>query len=169
MKSGSITVLALGAILFLVASPGLAQQKSEKEFLADATQGDIAEIEVGQLAETLGTSDGVRNYGRMLAMDHGKGKDEATKVAQSLRIVVPATAKPEAQTEYDKLSKLSGTAFDVEFLRAMVQDHQKTISEFEVQAKHGSGPTAKLATAQLATLRNHLAAAQTLQKKSTAP
>jgi len=111
MKSGSIAVLALGAILVLVASPGLAQQKSEKEFLSDATQGNVAEIEVGQLAETLGSSDGVRNYGRMLAMDHGKAKDEAMKVAQSLRIVVPATAKPEAQTEYDKLSKLSGTGF----------------------------------------------------------
>jgi len=60
-------------------------------------------------------------------------------------------------------------AFDVEFLRAMVEDHQKTISEFEVEAKHGSGPTAKLATAQLATLKSHLAAAQTLQKKFTAP
>ena len=51
MKSGSIAVLALGAILVLVASPGLAQQKSEKEFLSDATQGNVAEIEVGQLAE----------------------------------------------------------------------------------------------------------------------
>ena len=76
----------------------------------------MAEIEVGQLAETLATSDGVRNYGPMLARDHGKAKDEAMKVEQSLRIVVPAAAEPEAQTEYDKLSKLSGTAFDVQFL-----------------------------------------------------
>jgi putative membrane protein len=169
MKSGSIAAQSLGAILVLVTSAGLAQQKSEKEFLTEATQGDVAEIEVGQLAETLGTNDGVRNYGRMLAMDHGKAKDEVMKVAQSLRVVVPATAKPEAQTEYDKLSKLSGSAFDNEFLRATVEDHLKTISEFEVEAKHGSGPAAKLAAAQLASLKSHLAAAQTLQKKSPAP
>ena len=36
MKSGSIAILGLGAILVLVASPSLAQQKSEKEFFTDA-------------------------------------------------------------------------------------------------------------------------------------
>jgi putative membrane protein len=129
----------------------------------------VAEIEVGELAETLATHDGARNYGSTLAMDHGKAKDEAMKVAQFLRVVVRDAARPAAQTGYDKVSKLSGAAFDVAFLPAMVEDHQNTISEFQIEAKAGREPTAKLATEQLATLKSHLAAGESLQKNATAP
>src|SRR5882757_3324175 len=102
MKFSSLAPLALAAAILLRGNAALGQEKSDKKFLTDAIQGDMAEIEVGQLAETLGATEGVRNYGRLLPMDHGKAKDEAMKVARALGVSPPATAKPEAQKEYDK-------------------------------------------------------------------
>ena len=136
------------------------------KILSDALQGDMAEVQVGQLAQTKGNTEGVRNFGAMLAVDHSKAQAEALDVATSLGVVPPGVPKPEAKQEYDKLSQLSGAAFDSEFLRAMVEDHQKTIEEFQAEAKSGTGAAAKMASAQLPTLEKHLATAQSLRKQA---
>jgi putative membrane protein len=167
MKIGSVVPLWLATAIFLTGNAAWGQEKSDKAFLTRAIQGDIAEIEVGQLAETLGATQGVRNYGRLLAMNHGKAKDEALKVARALGVPPPATAHSEAQKKYDKLSKLTAGAFDAEFLRAMVEDHKTTIKKFEVEAKTGGGASAKLANDQLPMLRNHLTKAESLQKQAS--
>ena len=126
----------------------------------------MAETQVGQLAESKGHSEGVRNYGAMLAADHAKAQAEALSVAGSLGIEPPKGPTPEAKEEYAKLSQLSGGAFDSAFLRAMVEDHQKDIAKFKLQASSGSGAVAKMASEQLPTLEKHLATAQSLQKQA---
>ena len=149
------------ALLCAVAAPAFA--KPDRAFLKDALQGDNSEMTLGRLAARRGVSPGVREFGRMLAMDHAKARAEAAAVARRAGAPVTSAMAPEAIAERRKLQRLSGRAFDREFARYMVDDHRKDIREFEEQAA-GHGPTARLAEATLPALRKHLETAQSLTR-----
>jgi putative membrane protein len=66
----------------------------------------------------------------------------------------------------DRLEKLKGAAFDREYVRDMVQDHQKDVQEFQKEAQSGSNPQLKaFAQETLPTLQQHLQMAQQLESK----
>jgi len=159
--------VALGATLFFLSSVSVASAKSAKEFLTDAIQGNLGEISVGQLAQKNGDSPEVRDFGQMLVQDHSANNDKAKSLAQSKSVTVPTEPKPEAKQVHDKLSRLSGAAFDREFAMAMVKEHKKDIKEFEGQAK-SNDDVGKFAQDTLPTLKKHLQTAQLLsQGKAT--
>lgn len=162
-------VIFLGGTALLCGGAAQAQNMTDKQFVTDAISGDIGEIEFGQLAQARGATPGVRDFGRTLESDHGQARLQMTAVATSLGVTPPTGAKSEAREEYKKLSSLQGAAFDAEFLRAMVEDHQKDIQDFQAEAKTGSGPAPKMAAQQLPTLQKHLMTAQSLEKEAIAP
>ena len=146
----------------LLALPGIAQAAPAAKFLGDAIKGDNSEMTLGTLAAKRGGSKAVRSFGRMLRTDHGKAKVDAVAAARREHVAVPSGMMPEARTEYAKLQRLSGRAFDREFARYMVDDHQKDIAKFEAQTRTGDRTTAALARRTLPDLRKHLATAQRL-------
>jgi len=167
-----IVALSLIGAVFFAGAAFAAGSTNPKEFIKDAIQGDNSEIQLGQLAQQKGGSDGVRSFGQTLATDHSKAKDEAVSVAKEISVTPPTEMKSAAKKEYDKLQKMSGAAFDKEFIRHMVSDHKKDIKAFEAMAKKrgakgASGDTQKvadLAQKTLPDLRKHLQIAQSLQK-----
>ena len=134
------------------------------QFLRQTIQGDNSEIQLGQLAESQGASQGVKDFGRTLEQDHAQARDQAAQVAKQVGVTPPQTMMPEAKQEKAKLSRLHGAAFDREFARYMVDDHKKDIRKFEQQAA-GRGPTAQLARQTLPTLKKHLKMAESLAGK----
>jgi putative membrane protein len=133
------------------------------QFLHDAIKGDNSEARLGRLIASRGASAAVRSYGRTLARDHGSARLEAAAVARHMRVSAPTAMMPEARSEYAKLERLRGRAFDREVRRYMVDDHRKDISDFADQARHGDRRTAALARAQLPVLRKHLRLAEALR------
>ncbi|MGN6517319.1 MAG: DUF4142 domain-containing protein [Rhizomicrobium sp.] len=144
-----------------------ASAASSSEFLTDAMKGDNSEIKLGQLAQAKGGSEGVKSFGQMLVTDHTKAKQDVTSAATALGITPTDKAAPEAESEYNKLNKLSGNAFDHEFVAYMIKDHKKDIAKFKAQAK-GHDKTATLAQQQLPTLEKHLQTAESLQMQGSA-
>ena len=63
------TVLAVGLAGALAATGAIAQtkqaDKDSQKFIKAAIQGDIAEVDVGTLAQEKGQSDAVKQYGAM--------------------------------------------------------------------------------------------------------
>ena len=125
-------------------------------FLSDAIKGDNSETRLGELIASRGHSAAVRNFGRTLAADHSHARAQAAAVARRMRVPVPTSMMPEARTEFSKLQRLHGEAFDREVRRYMIEDHRKDISKFSDQVRHGDRRTAALASEQLPTLRKHL-------------
>ncbi len=152
------------AALLILPSSALAQ--SGADFLTTAVQGDNSEIMLGKLAEQKGGTAAVRHFGTTLVTDHTKAKTQATTLASSMSVSLPANAQPQAQSEADKLSKMSGTDFDNEFLSYMVTDHQKDIDDFTKEANAHDGKASALAKKQLPTLKKHLRLAQALQSRA---
>ena len=163
-------VLTLAIVPGVIAARAAeAQSVVDKQFVAEAISGDIGEVEIGQLAQVRGATPGVRDFGRMLQSDHAQARTQMTSVATGLGVTPPTRAKKEVREEYKKLSGLQGSAFDAEFLRAMVEDHQKDIQDFQMEAKSGSGPAPKMAAQQLPILQKHLMTAQSLENEATTP
>ncbi|WP_370677310.1 DUF4142 domain-containing protein [Pleomorphomonas sp. PLEO] len=156
------TILASAAVACLIASPAFA--KADKAFLRDAIQGDNSEIALGKLAAQKGDSEGVKTFGTTLATDHAMAKEAAATVATSMKVRVTDKIMPEARAELRKLNKLSGPAFDREFARYMVRDHEKDVAEFKEKAAEGKTDVAKLAAKTLPGLEGHLKTAQSLTK-----
>jgi putative membrane protein len=149
-------------ILLSSTSSGWSADKADQAFLTEAMQGNLAEVQMGKLAEEKGQSDGVKSFGQMLATDHADANNKATDVAKQIG-VTPPTAPNKMQTAmYDKLSKLLGDAFDRAFTKEMVEDHTKDIQKYQRAGRNKNGPVADYANQTLPTLQKHLKTAQSL-------
>jgi putative membrane protein len=155
----------MGKLQFLLVAVGLgatsmADASTPRQFLEDAIKGDNSEVVLGGIAARRGNSTGVRDFGARLSTDHSHARVEAAAVARALRVPVPAGMTREAVRERTRLQRLSGRAFDREFISYMIRDHREDIAKFERQAQSGDRRTAALARAQLPTLRGHLRIAE---------
>lgn len=153
----------------LLAGPALAQSKSDQTFVKKAIEGNLAEVQMGQLAQQKGTSDGVRSFGQMLQSDHAQANQQAMSLAQALNVTPPNGPNAEQKRTYDRLSKLSGAQFDREFAKAMVSDHKKDIREYQSETKSKNAQAAQFAQATLPHLQQHLQAAEQLTQTAQAP
>ena len=148
-----------------MASPAADAGSDAAAFVADGMKGDNSEVKLGKLAASKGSTAAVRDYGTMLATDHGKHKQDLAKLGGTMNVAATDDTTPEADAEYTKLQGLSGAAFDKEFATFMVTDHQKAIAKYQAQAD-GSGPAPLVALAKdtLPKLKKHLETAQSLAK-----
>jgi putative membrane protein len=155
---------ALAAIaLACAALPAAALAAPPRAFLQDAVAGDNGEVRLGRLAQRMGQSQGVRDFGRMLERDHAMALRQALAAARRDGVRVNATmVKPEARATERRLRRMRGREFDREFVRAMREDHRTDIAKFEQQTRTGDRVTSRLASDTLPDLRKHLRTAEHL-------
>ncbi len=161
--------LMLGASLaaaILYGSPSFAQDKASQKFIKDAIEGNLAEIQMGQLAQKNGNSDAVRSFGQMLEKDHADANQKAVAAANSLGVTPPTEPTSKQKKDYDRMSKLTGARFDEQFAKDMVADHKKDIREFEKEANKNDA-AGSFAKETLPTLHKHLDSAQSLMGSTT--
>jgi putative membrane protein len=134
---------------------------SDADFAKEAAQGGMAEVKMGQLALQKGTSDSVNNFGKRMVDDHTQAGDHLKAAATQSNIDLPGGINAKDQAEYDKLSGLSGAAFDQEYARYMVRDHVNDVAAFRQESTGGKNDNIKQFAAQtLPTLQDHLKAAR---------
>lgn len=138
-------------------------------FAVKAAQGGIAEVKLGQLALQKASNPDVKSFGQKMIDDHTKANDQLKAAAAKNRMTLPATMNAKDQGLYNKLSNLSGAAFDKSYMKAMVKDHENDIKEFQNEANKGMNPDIKnFASATLPTLQEHLELAKSAEQKVTA-
>ena len=148
------------------ATDSTAANSQASDFLTAALQGDNSEVKLGNLAKDNASSQGVKDFGKMLADDHGKAKDQVKKIADGLNLSLHDSTTPEAEAEYTKLQGLKGKDFDKEFVSYMVDDHKKDIDDFQKEADSSDpAQVTDLAKQTLPKLKKHLDTAESLQKK----
>ena len=161
----SKTLILSLTIAAVVTGPSyvLAKDQPNQAFIKKAIEGNLAEVAVGQLAQQKGSSDGVKSFGRQLETDHSTANQKAISVATSLNVMPPGEPNKQQKEIHQKLSRLSGAAFDREFVKNMVTDHKKDIAEYEKEAKRQNDPAATYASETLPTLHNHMQMVQSLE------
>ena len=158
----------LAAALALSSSVAQAQSadKDSQKFIKAAIEANLAEIDVGKLAQEKSQSEAVKSYGSMLVTDHTANNEKATQVAHEIGVTPPTGSSVGEKATYLKLKVLSGASFDSAFAKAMVKDHQADIKDFQKQAAK-SDATGAFAKETLPTLQKHLQQAQALSQQTT--
>lgn len=138
---------------------------SDRKFMEKAAQGGMAEVKLGQLATQKAGSDQVKQFGQRMVDDHSKADEQLKQVASNKGVTLPTELDKSTQKEYDKLSKLSGADFDREYMKHMVSDHKKDVSEFKSEANKAKDADVKqFASSTLPTLEEHLNLAKSAEQ-----
>jgi putative membrane protein len=144
----------------------MAAEKPSQAFLKKAIEGNYAEVQMGQLAQKNGQSDGVKKFGQMLSDDHSAANQKAMDAAKSMGVTPPDGPNAKQKADYEKMSKMTGAQFDKQFATHMVADHQKDIAEYKKESKQ-SDAAGDYAKGQIDTLQKHLDTAKSLSSNKT--
>lgn len=136
-----------------------AQQVSGADvaFVNSAVESGMAEVMLGNLTQTRGSSESVLAYGAMMVSDHQKANEELKALAGSKGYKVPATIPGHFQEDYERLRTMTGVDFDKAFMKKMIDDHEKVVKLFREEAENGKDPDLRnWAAKTLPVLEHHL-------------
>jgi putative membrane protein len=137
-----------------------------KSFAMKAADGGMAEVELGKLASEKASNDRVKQFGQKMVDDHSKANNDLKQAASQEGIELPADTSAKHKQMVQKLSGLSGAAFDKAYMAAMVKDHVEDVKEFEKASKApGDSPVKKFAANTLPTLKDHLQMAREIDNE----
>jgi putative membrane protein len=135
--------------------------RADETFVTKAAKGGMAEVEFGKLAAERASSPEVKQFGQKMVDDHSRANDELKSIASQKNIMIPAALDAKDKATYNRLSKLSGAAFDRAYMKDMVSDHKTDISEFQYESRSGADSDVRgFATKTLPTLQEHLKMAE---------
>lgn len=112
-------------------------------FVRKAEEGGMAEVELGQLAQQKSNSQDVKQFGAKMVEDHTQLSNQMKPIAQQMGVKSPDGLSKSDQKLLTKLQGLSGTEFDQAYIKAMVKDHKKDLSEFQDAAQRTQNPQLK--------------------------
>jgi putative membrane protein len=141
---------------------------NDKAFVMNAAIGGMAEVEMGKLAAQKATDERVKQFGQKMVDDHGKANEDLKNVASAQKIDIPVSLDSKHQATIDRLSKLSGSAFDRAYVREMVTDHNQDVKEFQKESQNGQDSAVRaFASKTLPTLQEHQRMILDISKNST--
>jgi putative membrane protein len=127
------------------AETGQASRADAQGFLNEMSIANLAEVQLGKMANEKASNADVKAFGQMMVKDHTQANDELKQIASQLKIQQPAQLDQKHKDLSDKLSKLQGAEFDREYVNAMVQGHQEVLGKLRARAdsalpgSHGAG------------------------------
>ena len=158
-----LTLFAILVAATFVLNGYITQASNQDRFWAEAAQGGMAEVELGNMALQKSQNEKVRQFAQMIVDDHTKANEELKTLAASKNVTLPTDVNTKQKSTMNKLNSMSGTNFDKEFIKTMIKDHENTIRLFERESERGNDADAKaFAAKNLPTLRSHLEMARSL-------
>jgi putative membrane protein len=138
---------------------------AEREFAIKAAAQGFYEVEVSRLASERAVNSGVRSYAQLMVNHHTQANNELVALMSAKGVAPPKGLAADKKTKLHKLAALPpSAAFDQGYVRVVgIEDHRTNIAVFE-RARRETKDRDLLAWIDrtLFTLRNHLAAAQSL-------
>ena len=135
---------------------------ADKKGIMDMALANMAEVETGKLALSKTQNAEVKTFAQQMVDDHGKALAEVQALAQSKGVTLPTEPDAKHKAMAAKLSKLSGDAFDKEYMKqAGLADHKATHARLKSISKNAKDADVKaVAEKTMPTVEQHLKAAQ---------
>lgn len=105
--------------------------RGDKDFVKDAAIANMAEIELGRMAQEKGTDPSVKKFGQMMIDDHTKANDALKTIATDDRIELPTQVNDDHKDKAEKLAAKSGADFDRDYADMMVSGHENFVDKLE--------------------------------------
>lgn len=162
-------ILSTVCCVALCSMPALAQKgagMTDQQFLDMAAQTDMVEANLGQMAQSAASAQGVKDFGQMLVTDHTNDFGQLFSIAHQANLTMPnAIDTAHNKAMIDPFQKLNGAAFDHKYIQEMVAGHTKAIAAYKKEAADAQNPALKSYAEQaLPTLQKHLDGAKALEK-----
>ena len=84
-----VVAIGLSANAALAETQGTKASRVDEMFIKEAMQGDLAEVNMGKLAQEKAQSKGVKDFAKMLEQDHGEHSQKVQGKAQELGVTPP--------------------------------------------------------------------------------
>jgi putative membrane protein len=174
-KSYIVLVVLLLVVLCLwvmtsFSQPARAQEgtlsPAGKLFIKDAASVGMMEIKLGRIAQGRGDSLEVKSFGDRMVLEHTKASQELNTIAAQRNLKLPVQLARRHVLMIARLSKLTGSEFDRNYMQTMKKNHLSSVARFKKALKKVTDPDLKaFAAATLPVLQQHLQMAQELARK----
>ena len=138
-------------------------EMQDTDFWTEAAVSSMAEVALSNVALQKAQSDAVKQFAQQMVTDHTQANQELTAAAQAKGVTIPTALPERRQRDVTDLNGETADKFDREYMKQMVEDHEKAVKLFQRQAERGTDADAKaLAAKLLPTLQGHLTMARSL-------
>jgi putative membrane protein len=115
-----------------------AMRQVDRDFVLKASEANIAEIEIGEIAIANATTPEVRTFAEMMRTDHQSALDDLKSIANDKNTGITLSINFDHQKIKQDLAQLNGYVFDTAYMQSRVRDIGKTIAIFETEISTGS-------------------------------
>jgi putative membrane protein len=130
---------------------------ADTDFLKNAAESGLFEVKLGELAQTNGSSQFVKDFGQRMVTDHAAMNQAVQDLAGKQNIVLPSDISPDEKSTYGALAQKTGDDFDKAYAAYMVRNHEADLALFQREADSGTDPDAKtLAAKAIVEIKEHL-------------
>jgi putative membrane protein len=151
----------------LIADPTSSSGTSawDKQFIMNIALRGMREIDLAKVALDKSSNPAIKEYAAKVVEEQTKATGALKRIAGKQSIAIPAALDPKEQTEVDRIAKLSGADFDRAYTRDQVKNHERSLREFQREAKDGQDEQVKaFAVRVLPIVEQHLQTARDLTK-----
>jgi predicted outer membrane protein len=136
------------------------------EFLIEAMQDTMAEIQICELALEKSPNEDVKQFAQQMIDEHGQMGRDMEKLAADKKLKAPREIRPEQEMTVDELSSLDGQNFEQRWIQYNIDVHERDIKVFSHYAGEEPDPEIrKMAENGVKMLRQHLKLAHDVGKK----
>jgi putative membrane protein len=126
-------------------------------FYVAATQGGLAEIDGGMLAQQRSKNPQVQAFASMVAKDHTAANAQLGELAAMNHVDLPTAPTPAQAAKKTQLKNLSDDEFDRAYIEWQILAHKEAIDAFRIESESGDDKDARqFAIDTLPILRSHL-------------
>lgn len=155
---GAIVLCCLAAFLWTAEA-----EMQNTSFWTEAAQSSMAEVALSNAALQKAQSAEVRQFAQQMVTDHTAVSQELTQLTTGKGVTIPTALTDKQQRDLEKLNGRSGADFDREYMKKMVNDHEKAVKLFQRESERGTDADAKAFAAKtLPSLQSHLTMARTI-------
>lgn len=109
---------------------------ADKKAIMDMAMSNMAEVEMGKMAQDKSQNAEVKAFGQKMVEDHGKALTEVQTLAQAKGMMLPTELDAKHKAMGAKLGKMSGDAFDKAYtMQGGVAAHKDTLAKLQKASK----------------------------------
>lgn len=161
VAGGMVIAVGAGSMSSLHAQGTPNDVKADSQFIRDVASTNLAEIQLGKLAQKKATNSAVKDFATRMVAEHTQMELQwANTVSKSGMPFQPGITAQQQQAA-TQLQAVSGPDFDRAYMSAMIQGHETAASALQNGSQTAHSTVVRdLATSALPTVQQHLSMAR---------
>ncbi|MBC8122579.1 MAG: DUF4142 domain-containing protein [Gemmatimonadaceae bacterium] len=138
----------------------------DARFINDIHLGNKKEVALSNMALQKATSSAIKQYAQQMIDYHKQSDGKIVQLAQMQKVNLPEGPSTSMHSVMDRLSALSGSSFDKAYMDELVEDHNRNVYVYRMQAERGTDNDVRaFATQSLPEIESHLASARSISQQ----